>query len=192
MRIYNVVWFIRTTVVRTETRNGFIHSVNKSYKCQDSLDYTVVTKNPGSQCFKTINVSFRFTVQVDHRMSEKLSAQKKSLRDPSWARSQHLLQQWQSLLQKEEKALEALAPTIKCSEIKVTHITPTTSPLARTGHMPHPVTGARKLENHKDVVGTYEHQGYWTSMLGNRKRDTIDWAQGYPNEEADGRMQAEM
>lgn len=69
-------------MVRIESRNGFIHSINNPQICQGSLDYNMIKKNSGSQCLKTINVSFWFIVQVDQRMSEKLSAQQKSLRKP--------------------------------------------------------------------------------------------------------------
>lgn len=121
-------------MVRIQSRNGFIHSVNNPQICQGSLDYNMI-KNSGPQCLKTINVSFWFIVQVDQRMSEKLSAQQNhsgNLNPGSSARSQHL----QSLVQKEEKT-----PTIKCFEIEVTCITPGCNPLARSGHVPHPATG---------------------------------------------------
>ena len=65
-------------------------------------------------------------------MSEKLSTQQNhSGTQDEQEVSQHLLEHWKSLLQKKEKALKTLAPTIKCSDVQVTHITPTPNPLGQ-------------------------------------------------------------
>lgn len=87
------------TVVSTETRNKFIHSVNNSCIYQDSLDHCDDKKNPGSQGLKIRNVSFWFTVRLDQRTSEKLSTQQNhSGTHTEKEASQHLPEHWKSLL----------------------------------------------------------------------------------------------